>query len=69
MPAFDYWLNVRLFHIFVVGIVLIYTGYYAPDVNPQWYAGVLGLGVLAVLYHGARLIQSFFPPKPKTQAQ
>jgi len=36
----------------------MYVGYMGIDANPRTFDAVLGLGVIAALYHGVKLYQS-----------
>ena len=44
-------LFVRLFHILIVGGLFLYVGTQRADIPTQLFAGLVGLGVIIVLYH------------------
>jgi len=48
--------NVYLFHILAVAPILIYVGYMGKNANSKAFGPILGVGVLALLYHGFRLV-------------
>ena len=47
--------NVYLFHVLVIAPILIYVGYKGNNVNSKVYSPLLGIGVVALLYHGYKL--------------
>lgn len=52
-----YWVN--LFHILIVGPILVYIGYNREKTQRLYYELLLMLGFAAIGYHGYYLIQSF----------
>ena len=50
--------NVYLFHMLAVAPILIYVGYMGKNANPRVFGPLLGVGVLAFLYHGFRLVSN-----------
>ena len=47
--------NVYLFHMLVIAPLLIYVGFHGKKVDTRAYAPLLGVGILALAYHGYRL--------------
>lgn len=48
--------NVYLFHFLIIFPLLTYIGYQGKNTNPKAYGALLGVGILAGIYHGGRLI-------------
>ena len=44
-------LFVRIFHILIVGGLFLYVGTQRDEIPAQLFAGLIGLGVIIVLYH------------------
>ena len=52
----SYWVN--LIHIFIVGPLLIYIGYYKEKTSRKYFELLLMLGFASIGYHGYYLINS-----------
>ena len=52
----SYWIN--LIHIFIIGPLLIYIGYYRENVARMYFEILLMLGFASIGYHGYYLISS-----------
>lgn len=50
--------KVNLLHILAINPILIYIGFYARKTNPIVYPVLLGIGIIGLLYHGARMFVS-----------
>ena len=50
--------NVYLFHMLAVAPLLMYVGYEGKNANPRVFGPLLGVGALALIYHGFRLIDN-----------
>lgn len=47
--------KVYMFHAFIVAPLLLYMGYKGNQNNPKMYGALMGLGAIALIYHGTRL--------------
>ena len=52
----SYWIN--LFHIFIVGPLLIYIGYYGENTARLYFELLLMLGFASIGYHGYYLVKN-----------
>mgnify|MGYP006074893957 CR=1 FL=1 len=55
-PEALYRKKVNLFHLVAVNPLFAYVGYYGANSTPLLYPALLGLGLVGVTYHGARLL-------------
>lgn len=51
----EYLIRVYLMHITAIAPLLIYIGYYGAQSDSRAYGPLLGIGIIALLYHGIRL--------------
>lgn len=47
---------VYFIHVLIIGPLLLYVGVAGPKVTPRVYGALLGMGVIAILYHGGKLV-------------